>query len=325
MFRDRQRRADASPARRPRVALRGAVAAIGAGVMTRERWRRRGARIRPDRRESRDARRRLVILIQDIDSPVETPMRRVVTHSKPDGDTIASAWLAATYMLLGEHLGVAFVPPACLSRPPTASSTSPAPSTRRGSSSTIPSRRPSGTGTRPAPPGSTGSTSRRSADVGALVRGVHGGDCSPPVRPSAELARSRSEGFHGDLSRMRASCDGDQELYRAMQDWRDDHDRRATSPRSRCCRGGSWTCRRPGDILPLVRHLRHVDESADGGRHAGQRRGRRPAVPGPGPGDHPRSPLRRMASFAFEGNTTGSGGGCFQEIDRAIIWAARIP
>ena len=37
-------------------------------------------------------------------------MRRVITHSKPDGDAIASAWLAATYLFPGEHVGVAFVP-----------------------------------------------------------------------------------------------------------------------------------------------------------------------------------------------------------------------
>ena len=37
-------------------------------------------------------------------------MRRVVTHSKPDGDAIASAWLAATYLFPGEHVEVAFVP-----------------------------------------------------------------------------------------------------------------------------------------------------------------------------------------------------------------------
>ena len=54
-------------------------------------------------------------------------MRRVVTHSKPDGDAIASAWLAATYLFPGEHVEVAFVPasaPASPPRPPTASSTS---------------------------------------------------------------------------------------------------------------------------------------------------------------------------------------------------------
>ncbi len=36
-------------------------------------------------------------------------MKRVVTHSKPDGDAIASAWLAATYLFPGEHVEVAFV------------------------------------------------------------------------------------------------------------------------------------------------------------------------------------------------------------------------
>jgi len=48
--------------------------------------------------------------IRDIDSPAETAMRLVLTHSKPDGDAIASAWLAATYLFPGEHVGVAFVP-----------------------------------------------------------------------------------------------------------------------------------------------------------------------------------------------------------------------
>ena len=35
-------------------------------------------------------------------------MRMVVTHAKPDGDAIASAWLAATYLFPGEDVEVAF-------------------------------------------------------------------------------------------------------------------------------------------------------------------------------------------------------------------------
>ncbi len=37
-------------------------------------------------------------------------MGRIFTHSKPDGDAITSAWLAATFLSPGEHVGVAFVP-----------------------------------------------------------------------------------------------------------------------------------------------------------------------------------------------------------------------
>ncbi len=36
-------------------------------------------------------------------------MRLVLTHSKPDADAIAAAWLAATHLFTGEHVEVAFV------------------------------------------------------------------------------------------------------------------------------------------------------------------------------------------------------------------------
>ena len=49
--------------------------------------------------------------------------------------------------------------------------------------------------------------------LGALVRVVHEGDRSPPGRPSPELARSRSEGFHSRLRQARARGGGDHQLY----------------------------------------------------------------------------------------------------------------
>jgi nanoRNase/pAp phosphatase (c-di-AMP/oligoRNAs hydrolase) len=36
-------------------------------------------------------------------------VKRIATHSMADGDAIASAWLAATYLFPGEQVEVAFV------------------------------------------------------------------------------------------------------------------------------------------------------------------------------------------------------------------------
>jgi hypothetical protein len=42
--------------------------------------------------------------------PARTPVRRVITHAKPDGDAVAAAWLAERFMFAGEPVEVLFVP-----------------------------------------------------------------------------------------------------------------------------------------------------------------------------------------------------------------------
>ena len=169
--------------------------------------------------------------IQDIDSPGETPMRRITTHSKPDGDAIASAWLAARYMFRGEHVGVAFVPrlrpgqpvPAadCLvdigcaydpqrlvfdHKPPAFVDRNQNCATRLVWEHLLSLGRPVG-------------------HLEALVSVVHEGDRSPPGRPSPELATSRLEGFHSRLKQAGARGGGDLQLYREMRGWLERYDR----------------------------------------------------------------------------------------------------
>ena len=169
--------------------------------------------------------------IRDNHSPAETAMRLVITHSKPDGDAIASAWLAARYMFPGEHVEVAFVarfrpgqpvPAAdCLvdigcafepqrlafdHKPPAFVDRNQNCATRLVWEHLLSLGRPVG-------------------HLGALVRVVHEGDRSPPGRPSSELAKSRSEGFHSRLKQARARGGGDYLLYREMRGWLDCYDR----------------------------------------------------------------------------------------------------
>lgn len=92
-------------------------------------------------------------------------MRRVLTHSKPDGDAIAAAWLAETYLFPGEEVEVVFI-----ARPRTGQPVPAADCVVDIAGVHDPRRlvfdhkpRPSPTGTRPAPRGSSGSTCSRSA------------------------------------------------------------------------------------------------------------------------------------------------------------------
>ena len=121
----------------------------------------------------------------------EGVVKRIATHSKPDADAIAAAWLAGDVPVprRGGRGGVRPPPraPGSPARPPTASSTSPASTTRSGSSSTT-SPRPSPTGTRPAPPGSSGSTSWRSAGPSVTSK--------PSCGSSTRGTRARPAGRH---------------------------------------------------------------------------------------------------------------------------------
>ena len=158
-------------------------------------------------------------------------MKRIVTHSKPDADAIAAAWLAETFMFPGEEIEVAFAPRprpgqpapdadcvvdiACVHDPKRLvfDHKGPAFADRNATCATqlvwehlLSLGRPVG-------------------HLEALVRVVHEGDRSPPGRPSPELARSRSEGFHSRLKQARARGGGDHQVYRVMRGWLDLHDR----------------------------------------------------------------------------------------------------
>jgi len=131
---------------------------------------------------------------QGIDRPAETPMMRVLTRSKADGDAIAAAWLAETYLSPGEHVEVALVP-----------------YTRRGQPApAVDCPVDVGCAFEPQrlafdlkPPAFVDrnqncatrlvwvhllSLGRPVGHLGAPVRIVHEGDRSPPGRPSPELA-----------------------------------------------------------------------------------------------------------------------------------------
>ena len=58
-----------------------------------------------------------------------------------------------------------------------------------------------------------------------LVRVVHEGDLSPPRKPTAELAASRSEGFHFHLKQARARGGDDLRLYGETKGWLGRYDR----------------------------------------------------------------------------------------------------
>src|SRR4051812_49237433 len=158
---------------------------------------------------------------------VEMPMRRVVTHAKPDADAIVAAWLAETFLFTGEEVEVVFVPRLRPGRPLPAADCLVDIACVHDPQKLIFDHKPPACADRNATCAARlvwehlRSLGRPVAHLEALVRVVHEGDRSPPGRPSPELARSRAEGFHLQLKQARARGGDDHRLYQEMRDWLD--------------------------------------------------------------------------------------------------------
>lgn len=133
---------------------------------------------------------------------LEGIVKRIITHAKADGDAIAAAWLAATYLFPGEEVEIAFVPRVRPGGPGLNADCLVDISCVHDPKKLIFDHKPPACADRNATCATRLvwehllSLGRRVGHLEALVRIVHEGDRSPPGRPSPELATSRSEGFH---------------------------------------------------------------------------------------------------------------------------------
>src|SRR4051794_29018596 len=124
-------------------------------------------------------------------------MKRVVTHSKPDADAIAAAWLAETFLFPGEEVEVIFGPRPRPGHPGPAADCLVDLGCVHDPGRLAFDHKPPG-GDRDATCATRlvlehlRSLGRPVAHLEALVLVVHEGDRSPPGKPSPELAGSRS-------------------------------------------------------------------------------------------------------------------------------------
>lgn len=158
-------------------------------------------------------------------------LKRIITHSKPDADAIAAAWLAVTYLFGGEEVEVVFHPrPRSGQAIPTVDCVVDIGGIHDPERLVFDHKGPTF-----ADRNATCATrlvwehlmslGRPVAHLEVLVRVIHEGDHSPPGRPSPELARSRSVGFHSHLKRARTGGGDDLRFYGEMKGWLERHDR----------------------------------------------------------------------------------------------------
>ena len=161
-------------------------------------------------------------------------MRRVATHTRPDADAVASAWLAETYLFAGERVEVVFVP---RHRP---SQAAPAGACFVDVGNV---NDPSRLCFDHKPPAFTDRNEscatklvwehllrlgRPVQHLAGLVETVHEGDRSPPRRPTPALQASRANGFHARVAQVRRAGADDSQLYSALRHWLNEYDAAAT-------------------------------------------------------------------------------------------------
>ena len=154
-------------------------------------------------------------------------MKHIATHTRPDADALAAAWLAQRFMFAGEESTVNFI------------SRSWTPSSRQQFNCAVDVGR-----THNAqrllfdhkPPAlldrniscATSLACKYLQERGhqlshlePLIQVVHQGDRRPPQAPSEALRRSRSEGFHALVRRQRDAGRSDEQMFEAARLWLD--------------------------------------------------------------------------------------------------------
>jgi hypothetical protein len=155
-------------------------------------------------------------------------VKRIATHKRPDGDAIASVWLAERYLFAAEVVEVVFLP-----RKMPAAGWPPVDCMVDVGNAHDPERlrfdhKPPAFADRNASCAAKlvwehlTAKGQPVSHLARLVQAVHEGDSNPPRRLSPLLTKSRTDGFHAAFTRAQRE-DGvdDLALYRAMRQWLD--------------------------------------------------------------------------------------------------------